>query len=255
MKKILFVLAAFAALLFGAMANAQTQINQANISSFPYVITQPGSYILTSNITVSVPGTTAIFIQANNVVLNLNGYSVSGPLTCTGSSCNSTSAAAGVYGIAANATIENGSISGFYYGAEVFSGSIRELQFSSCVYCIYAYNAAIRHNTIIGSAQNAIYAFYSNVGDNTISQAYGTGIYGSYSSIINNSVYQTTGGGLEGVNSSVVNNTVGNSSTWGIVLYGGYAGGNTSMNNTTSDLNLYSYAVSTKNNACTKGAC
>jgi len=49
----------------------------------PVQITQPGSYILTSNLSVNV-NTTAILIESDNVTLNLNGFMLSGPVFCSG---------------------------------------------------------------------------------------------------------------------------------------------------------------------------
>src|SRR5436190_3183821 len=53
-------------------------------SSFPLVISQPGSYRLKSNITVPDSNTTAISVQADNVTINLNGYTIQGPTVCSG---------------------------------------------------------------------------------------------------------------------------------------------------------------------------
>src|SRR5215472_5508177 len=71
--------------------NAQPiQINQATIAAsgnrstggFPFTITQPGSYILTGNIVVSLGG--GIEIASDNVTIDLNGFTISGPVRCTG---------------------------------------------------------------------------------------------------------------------------------------------------------------------------
>jgi len=51
-------------------------------SSFPYTITKPGSYRLTSNITVPDANTTAIRIQTDDVKLDLNGFTIAGPNVC-----------------------------------------------------------------------------------------------------------------------------------------------------------------------------
>jgi hypothetical protein len=46
---------------------------------FPVTISQPGSYRLSSNLTVTNQATRAIQINANNVSLDLNGFSIIGP--------------------------------------------------------------------------------------------------------------------------------------------------------------------------------
>ncbi|MEX2438097.1 MAG: right-handed parallel beta-helix repeat-containing protein, partial [Candidatus Babeliales bacterium] len=48
-------------------------------SSGGFTITQPGKYCLTQNVTVSSSGVNGITITANNVGLDLNGFTISGP--------------------------------------------------------------------------------------------------------------------------------------------------------------------------------
>src|ERR1700704_150875 len=49
---------------------------------FPVTISQPGSYRLSGNLTVPDINTTAIEITAENVTLDLNGFSIVGPFVC-----------------------------------------------------------------------------------------------------------------------------------------------------------------------------
>lgn len=50
---------------------------------FPVTISQPGSYRLSGNITVPDGDTTAIQITSDAVTLDLNGFSILGPVVCT----------------------------------------------------------------------------------------------------------------------------------------------------------------------------
>lgn len=50
---------------------------------FPVTISQRGSYRLSGNITVPNANTTVIQITADYVTLDLNGFSISGPVVCT----------------------------------------------------------------------------------------------------------------------------------------------------------------------------
>ena len=62
------------------------EINQAKVNAaggFPYVISQSGSYRLTSNLTLTDPTKDAIEIGVSNVTLDLNGFTILGPATCT----------------------------------------------------------------------------------------------------------------------------------------------------------------------------
>src|SRR6185312_10998222 len=59
-------------------------ITPGDTPGFPITISQPGSYRLTGNITVPDAHTTAIDITADFVTIDLNGFSIIGPLNCTG---------------------------------------------------------------------------------------------------------------------------------------------------------------------------
>lgn len=65
-------------------------VTPGDAAGFPVTISQPGSYRLSSNLTVPDANTTAIEIQASNVTLDLNGFAILGPTVCSGfpvSSC------------------------------------------------------------------------------------------------------------------------------------------------------------------------
>lgn len=90
--------------------DGQILINQATVMAaggFPYVINQPGSYKLSGNLVVAsyVDG---IHVEASNVTIDLNGFSIT-----------NTSAGLSSYGISGNPTfpngitIRNGNIQGF----------------------------------------------------------------------------------------------------------------------------------------------
>jgi hypothetical protein len=84
-------------------------------ATFPISISQGGSYRLKSNITVPDANTTAIRITANDVTLDLNGFTISGPTSCGGHPLTCTPTGTGV-GIDAsgseNVTIVNGTVRG-----------------------------------------------------------------------------------------------------------------------------------------------
>src|SRR5437660_11740367 len=52
---------------------------------FPVTISAAGSYRLSGNLTVNDANTTAIQITADNVAIDLNGFSIIGPTVCSGS--------------------------------------------------------------------------------------------------------------------------------------------------------------------------
>ncbi len=69
-------------------ADGVIEINQATVEAndgFPYVISEPGSYMLTSNLIVPDENTTAIQIEegVGSATIDLNGFAIIGPVVCT----------------------------------------------------------------------------------------------------------------------------------------------------------------------------
>ncbi len=229
MKKFFLTLAVVVAALCCQQLAAQTQINQASI---PMFINQPGSYILTSNLNLaSNSGSTAIWVNAPNVTINLNGYTITGP--CPAGGCNA--GTVGIYSPAYNeTTVENGQVTGFGYNIYIQSGDIHDMKVTYGNYCIYTFNTIIRHNLVANCGEYGIYAQNSTISDNIVNGATYAGILGYYSSISNN--------------------TVNNNSSIGIQAVGGLLSGNTAMHNAAnSDFSMSGNAVSAKNNASTNG--
>jgi hypothetical protein len=81
---------------------------------FPVTISLSGSYKLSGNLRVSDPNKTAIEITADNVNLDLNGFTIQGPCP-TREQCPPGTAAAsvGVSSVGYHTTTENGNIAGF----------------------------------------------------------------------------------------------------------------------------------------------
>src|ERR1022692_224651 len=73
----------------GVVLISQVQALAGNVTpgdapGFPVTISVPGSYRLSGNLTVPDQNTTAIQIAADNVTIDLNGFSILGPTVCTG---------------------------------------------------------------------------------------------------------------------------------------------------------------------------
>ena len=87
---------------------------------FPVTISKPGSYRLAGNLTVPDADTSAIVITAESVTLDLNGFSIAGPLLCTGGPAVTCLAAGKGIGIqAAHVLLASPR------GVRVFNGSVR----------------------------------------------------------------------------------------------------------------------------------
>jgi len=84
-------------------------------SNLPVTISQPGSYRLTSNLSTTGANTTLIVVNANNVSIDLNGFTLSGPAVCSGTTVSCTNPGTGD-GIDAsnddNIIVRNGTIRG-----------------------------------------------------------------------------------------------------------------------------------------------
>ena len=91
-------------------------------AGFGVTIQNPGSYRLTSNLTAPL-NTSAIDITASDVTLDLNGFTVAGGGTCTGTgsglSCTASSGT-GISGSGDRITVEDGIVRGFgSHGIEI----------------------------------------------------------------------------------------------------------------------------------------
>lgn len=98
----------------------------------PVTISQPGSYRLTGNLTVPNENTTAIQVTAEDVTIDLNGFAIIGPTSCTltGSSdayvtCTPVGTGRGIDGTVENLTVLNGTVRGMGATGIVLVGSAR----------------------------------------------------------------------------------------------------------------------------------
>lgn len=116
------------ALALSSVARAgdgQIEISQAGVvaaGGFPYVVSSPGSYVLTSDLVVADPAGEAISVHASDVSIDLNGFSITGPIQCLGSGgsivCTPAGEGTDGSGIRALGTtdtvdVRNGFVSGF----------------------------------------------------------------------------------------------------------------------------------------------
>jgi hypothetical protein len=105
--------------LFAVTARAETTACQP-IPSLPYTISAPGIYCLTTDLSTSMTEGRAITIEANSVVLDLNGHKLGGLGAGPGS------LAVGIYALdRENITIRNGTIRGFFAAVLLAGASSR----------------------------------------------------------------------------------------------------------------------------------
>ena len=141
------------------------------ISSAPFTITNPGSYYLTTNVTVSSGN--GITIATNNVTLNLNGYTIA----------STTPSAAGTGVLLAGANANIAILNGFITGGVTNNGGV--YGGSGFGYCIFysgnnPSNVRVSHISVSGCLNDGIslYAISSTIVEScTVNTAGGTGIY------------------------------------------------------------------------------
>jgi len=168
-------------------ADGQIKIAQTSNTSFPIIIDQPGSYVLTSNLKVETSGTIAIKIDTDNVVLDLNGHTIQ----CTRSSGTGISVS-GKY----NISIKNGTISGFGNGVYLYTYTNDDLGGGRLIENIH-----VRLNGIYG-----ILAYYTTI-INCSAERNTTGMQVHYSNLKNCSANHNSGFGIKADYSSLTNCT------------------------------------------------
>jgi hypothetical protein len=115
-----FVIGSLLTVLFAAATPTTAEtVNCTAINSIPAIITVPGIYCLTRDLTTAIATGSAIDIQTNNVVIDLNGHRLGGGAAGLGT---------GAFGIHANnprlnITVKNGTVRGFLGGIVLEGGT------------------------------------------------------------------------------------------------------------------------------------
>lgn len=187
LNPIAVLLAAGSLVLLSASSSAAdgvVLIDQATVMAsggFPYKITEPGSYRLNGNLAVKAADTTAINIDASNVTIDLNGFSITGP----GSSV-------GLYGIAdlsadTAVAVRNGIIVGFSYGIQLTGSGFKDAVTGAIIENMRVYNngvgissgpsSLLRNNVVTGNISDGLRSrSFSTITGNTVTNNGDAGI-------------------------------------------------------------------------------
>ncbi len=186
------------AALFGpgvaAAGDGRIEINQAralaggvtagDAPGFPVTISTDGSFVLTSDLVVPVDED-GLFVNGADTSIDLNGFSVVGPASCSGSpiSCLGTGAGVGegIYVFAGSAEIRNGSVRGF--------GSVGVRHFGSS-YHFRLIDVEVRENGNDGVETNAASALLRGL---TVVDNLGRGIDSITTTLLNDSLVSNNG--------------------------------------------------------------
>jgi hypothetical protein len=158
---------------------------------FPVILDSPGSYRLTTSLVVPDAETAGIFINADDVTLDLNGFSISGPTSCTGGfpplTCSPTGNGDGVWTIGSRTTITNGSIVG------MGQDGIRVNQEAARIHNIHVSNSG-RIGISAGPAAIVTGVTAYNNGQTGISAGFSSVLNGNTSSLNDDDGFNTSGG-------------------------------------------------------------
>ena len=200
--------------------DGRIEINQASVDAaggFPYYLSQPGSYVLTSDLVVPNAALTGLVISAPSFTLDLNGFAIRGPVTCDRSSSytasTTTCSATGADGISigdVRGTIRNGRVSNVggrclaqqsnYAGGLV----IEDMVFSECGEGgVRLYVAVLRRSVVAENGGPGVDDCYCGgagmstiVEDNAITFNNGNGV-GVQGTVRNNRITRNAGVGIK----------------------------------------------------------
>jgi len=90
-------------------------VSPGDTAGFPVTLSESGSYILTGNLALADENSFGIWIYAPHVTIDLGGFRIFGPTTCTGPHpmvCTPTGVGIAVISSEDNVTVRNGAVSG-----------------------------------------------------------------------------------------------------------------------------------------------
>jgi hypothetical protein len=222
--------------------DGQVNINQATVMAaggFPYHITQPGSYKLAGNLIVPADKD-AVEITADGVTLDLNGFSIIGPLTCTGqpvTSCAGSASGTGIYSTNNNIAVKNGTVTGMGLRGVDLEGTnilVEEVRASQNGAGIYAGRGIVRRCLASSNNYNGMVVVNGGI------------LEGNVADFNGNTAYFPT-------NATVIGNEASQNHT-GLFVLGSVFGSNALIQNG-SDLVSFSGSVSQNNNVCSGAGC
>jgi hypothetical protein len=230
-------------------STALTGLGGCDTPGFPITICQPGSYKHSGNLTVASETIDGIRVTADNVTVDLNGFTVKGARVCTGTgvAITCTGGSFGLsYGVAAffthNLTIRNGSVTGFGFGIYIedsllgddsANGLVEEVHvYSNSANGMGVFDSVVRRCSMSHNGFHGIQAYGSVVESNVMVGNYFSGL--------------SLGAG------TTATNNVSRANRFGVEGGGSIIGSNTFLDNTEGSLIPNNTLLSQENNACGK---
>jgi len=227
-------------------------ITPGDAPGFPVTISQPGSYRLTGNLTVSDLNTTAIQITADSVTLDLNGFSIIGPTLCPRSPATTCPPSGTGTGIEAASDVSTGQPPTGPRGIRVLNGSVRGVGLFGIL--LRADDSVVERVTASSNAGAGIVA-----GSVFQSASTGNGSFGIIANIVRDSTSSQNIGdgiilGVVGPSGGVATGNVSSQNGgFGIALQLGTATGNTVFLNSSTGISALCPSAIVGNTIVTNG--
>ncbi len=235
-----------------------TLINQSTVTAaggFPYVISQPGSYKLSGNLTVPA-GKDGIDIHSPNVTLDLNGFAIIGAGT--------TGAGFGIASQSQDITLKNGGILHFPIGLFLTgTGELADLKAGSngtgiviieCGQFSDFFSPVAIATCNLGGFESSQTGFMIVRTSANLNQADGFELWNS--TVTDSMANGNQSAGFVVVGSTLIHNVASNNAVVGMSakhqMFESLFGSNTAVNNGVSDIVV---GISQGNNLCTAGPC
>jgi hypothetical protein len=205
-------------------------ITPADAPGFPITLDQPGSYVLTGNLSVASNAVSAISITNSHVTLDLGDFEIAGPGTCSGTSnfltCTLASGQTGITTSGTRPKIRNGTIRGFGgYGVDLGAGRAERVHVAENVaggIFTTSSGAQVIDSIAERNRGDGIHTLIGVVRNCSVTGNYAAGITGFGNLIEGNSVRAN---GTQGINAAeralVRGNSVSGNNADGIVVLAG----------------------------------
>src|SRR5262245_15223091 len=237
---------------------------------FPVTLSAAGSYRLTGNLTVPAGGS-GVQIDADNVTLDLNGFSIIGANSCNGdsrtttTSCTDTATFDGVSSTKGQITIRNGTIRGMRFGIFLQRGPalVEEVHATQNSFGgIAVESGVLRRNTASNNGGNGISTQGSNgdtangasvLTDNVAIGNANNGLVASGGKVTGNTSYRNRVGRVTW-DSTVLENTIRANGVAGLIVFRSLYGSNLIVNNAGAPV-VFPDSTSQNNNNCDGATC
>ena len=234
---------------------------------FPAQITQPGSYVLTSDLFVTVApspeNTTAIQVDVGSVTVDLNGFTIQGTTTCTGQgstlSCAPVGTGTGILVLGPNSRIRNGRIAGI--GGNCISiaphlGVVEDLDLYSCGGTGLHLRGDVRRTRVQANNGQGILTREGVVESCTAQWNRFEGIHAQAGAVIRGNVVRENGAiGILAVDSQVTDNLLQANESFELNLFTTGWGGNTLLSCGASPCQAGGGNIQTAVNNCDASPC